>query len=220
MVLNETIPKQPNPASASYDFIEFATNQGYIELYPANLTSTLGETPQYILTSSGTIVGDNGYVTTTDGGAALDIDFDLTVTKPINTGTEVYYNWPLSIVVSGGPSAIGDDFIVHIRKVSGGTETTLGTSTYSMSEGTTNNGTYNYTFADKITIPKTHFKIGDKIRITLAVTIVAHTGNQTWYFGTDPIDRTGADIPSLASATLFTNGARATVFFPVKLDLG
>lgn len=214
--LIETIPQQPSRAVASYNFIEFANNQGLANLYLSDTDSTFG-TQATILTSNSSILSEIGYINVQDGGTAIDKDFDLTVLRPFNSGNLCYFNIPLLIVASGATS-IGDDLTLTVRKVSGATETNLGSKVISITLASLGGGDHDYRLNGTISIPNhTHFKIGDKIRFTMAFGPVAHANTVTYFFGTDPADRGGTSLG--LTSTQFINGARSTLLFPIKLDI-
>jgi hypothetical protein len=209
MVVEQTF-STPSPAVKSYDFVEFATGQGIITLY-------LGDTADNRIMSSTVFYSQDTRSTSGNMGAAgsdalrMDHDYDLTVTKPFTIEGTALINAGIGVSRSGGNN-IGY-LIFKLRKFDGTTETLIDehqSDGHSMSSGT--GFTYKYT-ATTLTIPHTHFAVGDKLRLT--VEMWGQSGGSPSYvaYGHDPQGRTvNWDTSGVVPSKFIFN-------LPIRLDL-
>jgi len=191
-------------ALATYDFVDFAQGFGRVSLYLADIEG--GTT---ILTSNSNLYGKEGYISVGDT-ASVDKDFDLVVTKPFDTGTQVSFTIAHGMTTNSSVSP-SNGITIYVRKYSGSTETDLGNTDVTFRSGTFGSGTYTTPLTGVITIPRTHFGIGDILRISIVESFPDLSGAQTWYFGTDPIGRNDVGIAWGSPVT----SARSTIFFPI-----
>lgn len=200
----------PSSTIATYDFIDFAKGEATTTLYLADIEG--GSTT---LTSNSGLYGKEGVLTITDLGT-VDADFDAEVGKPFDSGTIVYFTLAHAVNTNTSITPAGSQNItVYVRKYSDSTETDLGSTVVTWRTGTFGSGYHFTPLVGKVTIASTHFKIGDKVRITISATFGNFAGMQTWYFGTDPVGR-ATTKEGLNWSGVMPNG-RSVVFFPIRL---
>jgi hypothetical protein len=150
---------------ANYDFVDIASGTGYIKFYAGKTVdlALLSNFSYYANPSN----SDSGTFTGGVSRIVLDVDFDVLLNRPLDLkGTAIvnvpfYYN-------SGGNVSIWYLKIL-VRKWDGATETEVASNDsigYSTS-GAPYNG-YQMTATD-VTIPLTHYKKGETLRLTIQV---------------------------------------------------
>lgn len=185
-----------SPTLANYDFVDIAAGTGFVNFYA-------GKTVDLYLLSNNTFYADS--VSTgqsavlTYGGAPIvmfDIDFDVTLNRPLDLQGLGIVNVPISIYCAfTGTVNIVCYPLVTLRKWDGASETDVcnnqGTS-LTVASGT-NGSTYFKMDAVDLTIPLTHFKKGETLRLTIQLyaNYTTNSGkNHTVAFGLDPMNRT------------------------------
>lgn len=194
---------------ANYDFVDIASGTGYITFYGGNtvdlrLLSNKIFYAQDVSTNSSTLV--NGAST-----KRMDLDFDVLLNRPIDLKGTAIVELPFYVTSSGNTAFWY--FTLRVRKWDGVTETEIATNdSASYSQGGTN--AYYMTAID-ITIPLTHFKIGETIRLTVECWGYTTGGGVTATVkcGHDPRGRTtGWDTSGAVPSTLLFQ-------CPVRLNL-
>lgn len=171
-ILNETYQAQPN-SIASYNYTDIAEGTGVIEFYGA--TGELDSGAFYYLTTNQdytketTTSGDADYSLTTYT-KAVDVDFDLAefnLPKDIGGTARSFISFWIG---NGSTSLAGSVYVVvKIRKWDGTTETEIA-SAQGQTEAQPDVVTKNYHFSNiEIDVPRTHFNIGETLRITVEV---------------------------------------------------
>lgn len=206
------IPMIPFQSIASYSFIELLTRQGILEIYPAVVFG-----PTYILTTnqiysaSNASTGSNTTKFTLDvaDGAAVDQDFDITIGKSFDIlAGKAYFNVPARIQSNQDNAAQTENITFAIKHWDGTTETTVGTTTLGWTWDPIA-GVTQYMLSGIITTAAQHFKVGDVLRITYAMTGADVSGENTRLLAIDPANRTSSD---------FSLGTRSVFYIPVKLS--
>ena len=201
MALNEMFPVPPESAIASYTFNEFASGQGIQIFYLGDIRLTGGtvDTKEYALFTEAFPPATGTYVPT----GAVDLDFDVTIRKPIIIGGTALVSLRSSYVNGGAQTDV--TYTSYIRKYSGGVETDIVSGAVILRHlvGTT----AQKDVVHKLTVPTTKFKAGDILRYT--ITTSANTGGG---FGIDPTNT--VDLPQIAGGK-----SMSLLYIPVKIDL-
>ena len=213
------IPPQPSTAIASYDWTNLEDASGVVG-YDAFTTTASGSvitnlSSQTLYTSeieNETDYSIDGYNTWEKGA---DVDIDLTTYNlPQNIrGTGYIRFFSYLTVVSNGLHFF---WRARLRKVSGGTETEIAfAETEKLEEGA---GTFSGSYILPITIPLTHFKKGDNLRLTMEGwgNGRGNPGTTTgkMVFGTDPQNQDGTYI---APSVVTTQTTSTKLWIPYKI---
>jgi len=226
--VNFPIPSEN--AVASYNWVDVVTSQGYITLYGAKTQSG------YVL-SSEVLYSDAVYTKKAFTDATfvlqLDLDYDVTIGKPLTLMGKMLVSVPVQVYSSGN---VGGYIIAKLRKWNGTTETEIanGTSTeewliwadasnnnyYTSDAGTT---TRTRVLLVELTVPLTSYKVGETLRVTIesyGKRSGSGTGTSIQQYH-DPVGRTfesyttregGVATNSLETGTM-------VVHLPVRLEL-
>lgn len=198
----------------TYNYIDIAAGTGIINFYA-------GKTVDLNLLSNSTFYSDVVLTTSTVLNAGyqkvIDLDFDVLLNRPLNLAGSVVLNVPISVYTNTSPNTLSAYIIAKVRKWDGVTETDIcenQSSTFSQLNPGTSPGTFRMLAID-LTIPLTHFKIGEYLRLTIEgwAKDTAASGNSYLNLGHDPMNRT---------VTWDTTGAvpsRLTFQVPTRLDL-
>jgi len=192
-----TIFTQQAPNSiASYDWFDFAAGAGYKRFYAASCNKT-GPVNVKFLTSKvvdGDLDGATAAQSTSVTNTNTEINFDITFQNPVMVAAgEAIINWTMQ--GSANYSAYTIFTLYHVT--TGGTETSLGTITTSVSTST---ATHNLRRLAKITTSAASFGVGETLRLEIKMYETANHAC-TWFY--DPSGRqtfvesgTGATIDS------------------------
>ena len=224
-IVPTTFRKAP-AALVSYDYVDFASGTGYVTFHPGKVAG-----PAYIMSPS--VFYSDGVTTTGTGDYAtytqiLDLDFDVELNLPRTIEGDCFISVPMGVVP--GPAdtltTFGLKYTATVRKVVGGTEEDLGTADctpYSLT-AVSNDGTHPISrhAAVKITLPRTHFKSGDVLRLNI---VLFGKANNTgvWGIGHDPRNRdddTLNNTGTVANVVILTaeTDSRMDFLVPFKLD--
>lgn len=198
-------------STATYDYLDLATGQGYKRYYLCQATNSVGVT--FFVTPQ--IVDSKDIILTYTGSNAAaadryDTDYDLTFNTPQVIKGQFLFN------ITTGQSAVDATkycsmyLVINIYKVdTSNTETLLGSVT-TPTRATTSAGTTYYRECVTEEISKTHFAIGEKLRINVIMN-TTHSGiaNTSGHYYTDPSD--------LGSAIGYDTNF--SVMIPYKIDL-
>jgi hypothetical protein len=209
MVNLPDIYRKSPPAIESYDWVDNLQGMGYLTLYASNAVDTAGR--NYLLVHkavdcSSYYNAGSGYGIYTDtNGADIDIDFDISIQKPLLTATGIAF---VEMTIWKAANASGH-YHVNIYHVHGVTETLLGTAT-SQTYAVTG-GAISYRDLFKISFTGKQFAIGDFIRFNIDSDL---GGTKSFYFYHDP-----TSAVTLTDAVSRTIGTDLTMYIPCKLDV-
>lgn len=205
-LLPTNFPAPQEAALASYNYTDVAEGTGLIVYYGWAHEDSVGK--KYALTTDSGLKSryQEQSVTLSNGSAFVkefDLDFDLpSLNIPRTLRGTALFNAPILIAASGESAYI----IAKVRKYDGTTETDLVTAqsgTFLADAGTANT---TIILAWTGVIPKTNFKRGETIRVTLEY---YGKGTNTFAIGHDPANRDGTNI----------TGCLLKINLPFKIDL-
>ena len=199
-IIPEIFRKSP-PVSATYDFVDVMSGTGYVSLYAgkcvsSNVLSNYAYYSNTISTSVALAVAD---------AKVHDVDFDVTINKPLTISGNAIVNVAYGVTQSGGTSS--GRIICRIRKYSGGVESELALSSASTTISTGAGDVYGSAALDLAVTAS--FKKGDLLRLTVEGWGSNNNNTGTLTFGHDPKNRT------------YGTAAYSTLIFqcPFKVDL-
>ncbi len=217
MVIPDTFGRRGVRAIATYNFTDIAEGTG-INKFWFFTSETNGGADEHISTNqsySMEIETDYGITSITNLVLKTDEDYDLSefnLPKTIE-GTAIAN---IGFRVNASSGTIGGAVKVLIRKWDGSSETEIAQG---FSQEITTTGEEKVILVIPITIPKTHFKKGETLRVTLQgygrIGSIGNSGNGT--IGHDPFNSDGANIiPSTDSPRTITS---SNINIPFNLDL-
>jgi len=216
MVIQKRYSQSQETAIASYDYTDIAAGTGNILFYGAATTIT-GSSTDYKLTESPFICDPvktkEGVTQANTAKKEIDVDFDLT---EFNLPRTIKGEAILSMALSLEETAhnVKGYVIAKIRKWDGTTETDIVTA--QSAEETSSGGTWeDFQVTIPLTIPETHFKKGETLRLTIEGWAYgvggAPAGNiEIWH---DATDTDGDGEASGVSSTALK------LFCPFEIDL-
>ena len=217
-VLPINFPLPSESAVASYNYYDIAEGTGIKLFYGCGISDSTGQ--DYILTENQIYPAQAAKEitgTTTSASYALtsDTDFDLTAFNTPRTirGT-AYINFCFGAATSDGGAGY-TKIIAKLRKWDGSTETEIASNT--SEELVTTTAFTNRLASFTITIPETHFKIGEQLRLTMLqyAYTVGGTKTTTTTYGCDPMNMDGTITPSTDDTAI----TQLKLWIPFKLDL-
>ena len=228
MTVPKYFRKTGERAISSFDYLDIVDGTGMVEFDLA--VTSYGN--KQILTTQSTQIYSSLIETadiydstpTSDSTKSMDEDFDLTAfTTPRNIkGTGLMsFTWKTSN--DGTGTKYTDTYInVIVKRVSGATETTVGTGRTAL-ERTAAGGSSRQTETIYLTLTDTHFAAGDILRVTVESWTSREGGielypNQTTVIAHDPQNRDGTIIkPSTDTAPVSIT--KTKIWIPFKIDL-
>lgn len=192
---------------ASYDFVDISSGTGYINFYAGN-------TVDLELLSNFTFYSDAvSFVSAGFSGAValqLDTDFDVVLNRPLDLSGTGIVNVPIGGFSGGGTWS--SYVIVKLRKWDGVTETEICNNQSSTSTISGGGSTAYFMKAVDLTIPLTHFKKGETLRLTVE-SWAGSLATGTVFVGNDPMNRsTGWDASGVVPSKFMFQ-------CPVRLNL-
>lgn len=156
----------------TFDYLDLATEQGYKKYYLALATTSTTTTkflsPQVISSDIGnpTYPPELSYGGNNVANALrYDYDYDLLFNTPQYIKGNMFFNFTLSAIGTGGGQSGISSIVINVYHVDGaGTETLLGTLTGPMLTSSTATKIYRRCCM-QVDIADTHFRIGDKLRV-------------------------------------------------------
>ena len=208
MVIPNTFGIRGEKVIASYNFIEFASGTGVINMYAGNTVDK--KLLSNVIYSSDVVSTGSGHTTSVSYVKMLDIDFDVLINKPLIIEGTTAVNVPIGLKQIGNTAGAGGYVIARLKKE----DVTIVTNQSRVVSNPTTAQKYDMLGIDLV-IPKTHYKIGDILRLT--VEGWCKSGNGTnWnsvQIGNDPMNRTtGWDTTGAVSSKL-------TFQMPVRINL-
>ncbi len=213
-------PIFPVPAEAAivtFDAVDFAEGSGIVKfwLFASKLVGGLDYHLGREVVYSGGAVNVTGSVDTkVSSPTNIDIDFDLTT---FNLPRTIEGTATLQIghaaEASGGGNEVGSTITARIRKWDGTTETEIANS---VSEEISSSAVIiNRIHNMPIVIPRTHFKIGETLRLSLDVTSrIIGGGGGVVGIGHDPQNRDGIFITPSTQANI----TATFILMPFRID--
>ena len=199
--------------NANYDWINLLSTTGYVVFDGINMLDASGN--NYILIQEDNAETLQGLSTTVDAvmitqlnansGQSCDLDFDSSILQvPRTIEGDCYVRVSLADAAAGGAFPNGTVITAKLRKWDGTTETEIANAV-STTKDLTDAGHITQTL--KIAVPRTHFKKGDLIRMTI---LVSTTDNDDYWLGHNPADN--------AIESFDAGNSRLVVAIPFKLD--
>lgn len=227
LMKNKTFVRANEAISANISFQELAAGSGIVTLYGARDNST------YLLTKDN-VYSDQIITKVTTGLSTsytkiMDLDFDLYIAKSITLKGLASFNIPLKTYVATVSKFSYTYAIIKVRKWDGVTETEIANVTSGeVYWSQTSNDLFEY-FPEgdlstkpmrlaRLSIPKTVYKSGEYLRITIEVYGKISSGASSYQFelGHDPAGRNtfsgGSDFEATDSTKMIFN-------IPVVVDL-
>ena len=201
-----------DPAIASYDWVDIATRTGYIELF-------VGETEgaKVLVTKPFYAEKSKEYSIATD--TAVDEDFDILLGKPLEIEGDAIVTIPTYLWNNtGGTLTLTSTLTITLRKWDGTTETDLATDSVAISGNLLTEQKRGEIHSIGLTVPKTHFKDGDTIRLNVTATSSGAAGKIIYFFR-DPKNR---DVTAFGLATDASYPLSSTIMninLPTNIDL-
>tara|TARA_R100001530_G_scaffold18384_1_gene15688 strand:+ start:2751 stop:3395 length:645 start_codon:yes stop_codon:yes gene_type:complete len=199
--------------NVNFDWVDIASSTGYVLYDGFNAYSTGGD--NYVLVESSKSSALTGIDETTssstvnyseitgNSGQSFDGDFDLTQFQlPQTIEGDAFVRVSMA---AGGAQVAGFVLTAHIRKWDGSTETNIAntvTDTFTMAVDT------DYTRTLAITIPRTHFKKGDILRLTILITT---SDTDVYDLAHNPNDS--------AIRSFVANNSRLSLAIPYKINV-
>ena len=209
MVIPSAFRKRPE-FTINYDWIDVASATGYIEFSGFNSKNSSGD--DYVLLDNTTavrMVGNTATATITNfacnAGQSMDKDFDLTPFQlPRTLEGDAYIVF--GIGNSAGIPINGTVVTAKVRKWDGSNEIEIANG---VTDTFTINATSDQSRTIKIAIPRTHFKQGEILRLTILVSTTSDAPNN-YDFGHNP--------NNLSHNSLSAGNSRLKIATPFKLD--
>lgn len=207
-------PKATPPAIASYDFTDIAEGTGIVLFYGFTAEAVDGGDHgygTYHLSTNPSIFSDS--IESTFGvpsaTTVTECDFD---TAPFNLPKEVdgtaYINFTWKVTNTTGTN--NNYATVTIRKWDGTTETDL-----VVASGAAVSSSTVATDMFKCTVPRTHFKAGEQLRVSVGLSKTTAGDNPQGHIAHDPQNRDGTQIQPSGDATLTT---KMLAFIPFRIE--
>ena len=203
-----------SPVLVNVDFFDLAAGVGIKRYYAADVNSDTKDTVGEYLLTTNTIFSSVGF---TKQAGALDIDFDIVLTRNLTIGGECVINIPVKMQNSAGGGGEGTTtYTATVRHWDGSTETDLGSETTLVSLTLPTSDASVATIATiRLDITEKQFRNGDTIRLTIAHTGAAGTANFV-STGHDPQGRITIDA-GIGAGIQWTTTA-TTIDLPIILN--
>lgn len=211
------------PAIASFDFEDIAEGTGVISFEAFKTTDSTG-TDEHLASETtdiySTLIEEGGApVITTSFTKEFDVDYDLTqfnLPKDIQGTGVIRFSFYLERL--GGGGTVDAYIIARIRKWDGTTETEVASvQTATTQVGAAANTTTNVLM--NITIPRTHYKKGDTLRLTMEGWMKGSVADDNRFFwGVDPQNRDGTYLRPSGDAS-GNETTRLIIKIPFAIDL-
>lgn len=192
--------RRPADSIATYDFFDIAGGTGYITFYGGR-TITNNSTDWVLSTTPFYSYGTGTYESLTTSADTQEFaqDFDVVMNKTILIRGNVLVNTPCSIVSSGNNGRVY--FKIYLRRVVGGTETTIGSSVSTSSKFNSSASTQHIVLHQTFNIANPEkVKKGDTLRLTIEAYSWVGSGTGSITVWHDPQGRTNDDITASESS--------------------
>lgn len=202
MVVKPKFRKVGERAVASYTAYDIISGTGYVQLYGG---ATVDDFPLTNITFYSYPENTQG----TLGSTAVDIDFDVLINKTMTIKGKAIVNVPVQVALTRDTGSL--KVTAYLRKWDGTTETEIVSNESSTLTGVVDTPVFRV-FSIDLTVPQTHFKKGETLRLSVISTGVISGGTTPanyFYIYHDPKARTvvGVDTTQLS------------IQLPIKLKL-
>lgn len=177
----------------SSNYSDVATGRSVVRLYGMSVLSGAS----YILTNLTTYsdaIATQVDQTQNTYTKALDLDFDIDITRPFTIEGEAYVSYCIGVSLEGGTSS-QDKFMYGVTTLydyDGTTETQIATATSRIHQTAANN--FGQRFTNNLSISKTALRKGHTLRLTFQLYAKAGADNAMRYtLGHDPANRNFTD---------------------------
>jgi len=206
------------PTLVNVNFTDLITNNGILELFGGKTADN------YLLSSFVFYSNADGKITFTGDNTAGDIDFDALIENQITLEGKGIVTVPLLHIQGGGATSdVDTTMTVLLRKWDGSTETEIVSENVSANSLTTiaTDTSDGYVWTVDFTIPRTVFKAGETLRIT--VTTTAPGASKEIGICHDPKDRDtlsgGNNVGSSGDTHIQPDTTVLTALLSVPLDI-
>lgn len=221
MPLPTTYRKSGEGAIASYDFFDIAEGTGYVTFFGAKTQSG------FVLIKTAVnsdFVETTGISDTTDDVAKFDEDFDLTLNIPKVVKGKLLVDVPATNDFQSGTAAttLSCKVKVLFRKWDGDNETEIANATSITRAVDSGTGIdHEKRFLIEVTIPRTKFKKGETIRVTLELYAWEAVDNVLAWFaiGHDPKSRASTLTGATSQKVLAAGNTDLFIHIPFEVDL-
>lgn len=202
------------PVIASFSYTDIADGTGIRIFYPGTGTTTNALRNAVFYSNDVLSSKTNPAATTKE----IDLDFDVLFNLPQTIKGTAIITVPIMLETNNVVTAISAYVISKIRHWDGTTETDIVTKT-SDTESYTGGGAGGESeermFMMELTVPRTHFKKGETLRVTLELWCLANASaaNAAINIGHDPKNRTSAGAWSDMTTTI------AEAHIPFEIDI-
>ena len=212
---------------ASYNYVDLASGTGYVDFYAGKTVDT-NRLSANAFWSDKVCTGTTSVATTTGYEKQSDVDFDIEFVLPQTVDGKTIINVPIAFHALSDGAAIGVYCICKVRKYDGTTETDLveNQSTIIATTNSVINTTESGIVCVDVDIPKTTFKGGETLRLTIELWgSVSAAATSNFFFGHDPKSRTTTNIEDDTTfdfgTTYQTNTTESNLIFqvPFRIDL-
>ena len=218
MGVPRTYRKSQEKAIASYDYTDIASAEGVINFYPYQVYD--GDNSQ-ILNKLNNLIKRSRTIEileVTGGAGSQNITCDLSeFNLPRSIEGTAYANGTSAVFyVSGSTPTKTITITIKFQKWDGSTATDIADNKAEDWEPTADSSTQTFNWIIPITIPRTHFKKGETLRIIISTSWTV-SGGGVWGYGVglDPYNRDGTYItPSTDDVVTKTE-----LSVPFKIDL-
>lgn len=185
----------PPNAIATYDYADIITSTAYKTFYLGTTNKgTIGATTNYLMSgetfTSRAIVWTTALIDTSGYSTELDKDYDLKFNAPIILEGEALCDLTIGLNPQATAGTHSCYYIVKIRKWDGTTETEIVSEECDeISNASADSSPHSWIKPVSLTVPRTYFKIGDSLRVTIQLRCNPGGASCKFGFGQDPVDR-------------------------------
>lgn len=206
----------PSNNIITFDFFDIISGTGIKKLYAGDVNSSSAGTPGTYILQASQSYSDVG---STDGGnnGTLDIDFDILINRPITIEGEGIINVPALLFNTGANATLSPTITARVRKWDGSTETTLVSGTTIITSLVSQDDVVYEMGAIKVNIPKTLFKKGETLRLTIES--ASPGANHSIVIAHDGLSRIGVPSDSITLTGTWEESTALTMQLPIAIDI-
>lgn len=200
-------PQIPEPAIASYDWIDISSGLGIIQFMGAKAAISSTEY-EWILTTNSNFYSNGKLGYTALNG--FDKTFEAKINKPMTVKGDAFVNIPINVSIETGDRECY--VTATIKKSSGGVVTTIGAQV--QSETFIEHASTGTMVVLKLPLTQTRFNPEDILQLNITGTASGGTGTPYDFIGHSPI---GAQLAGTGYFSAINT--RLSLFLPVKIDI-